>query len=73
MRIEINVMSKGDEVINVTSEFIAIKRKKGTVDLLPLLKEGECWRVDLDNVMTIGYGENVVTMTNENGVSVSSF
>ena len=31
----IGVMKKGDHVINVTSELIAIQRKSGEVDILP--------------------------------------
>lgn len=33
---KINVMSKGDKVLNVTSELVAIQRKNGEVDIIPL-------------------------------------
>ena len=56
----IRVMRKGDHVINVTSEFVAIERKNGEVDIIPLHKDGETFRVDVENVVTIGFGDNVV-------------
>ncbi len=69
----LNLMKKGDEVLSVTSEFVAIKRKKGVVDIIPIVKEGECWRVDYENIVTIGYGDNTVTYENENGVKITNF
>ena len=69
----IGVLKKGDEVLNVTSEFIAVKRKKGEVDISPLVKDGSSWRVDTENLLTIGYGENIVTYENEQGVQITNF
>ena len=67
------LLKKGDEVINVTSEFVAIKRKKGEVDIIPLICEGGSYRVDIGNIVTIGFGENTVTYENENGVQITNF
>ena len=39
-------LKKGDEVLNVTNDFVAIKRKKGDVDIIPIIKDGDSWRVD---------------------------
>jgi hypothetical protein len=69
----LGLLKKGDEVLNVTNEFIAIKRKKGVVDIVPLYKDGENWRVDLENIVTIGYGDNTVTYENEDGVQIINF
>ena len=69
----LGLLKKSDEVLNVTSEFVAIKRKHGEVDILPLIKEGYNWRVDLENVVTIGYGYNTVTYESENGVQITNF
>lgn len=69
----LGLLKKGDEVINVTSEFVAIKRKKGEVDIVPLISEGGSYRVDIGNIVTIGYGENTVTYENENGVQITNF
>jgi len=69
----LGLLKKGDEVINVTSEFVAIKRKKGEVDIVPLISEGGSYRVDIEGIVTIGYGENTVTYENENGVRITNF
>ena len=34
--IKIGIMNKGDEVLTVTQEFIAVRRKNGEVDLVKL-------------------------------------
>ena len=69
----LGLLRKGDAVLNVTNEFVAIRRKNGEVDVIPLLKEGESWRVDFDNIFTIGYGENTVSFEYENGVQITNF
>ena len=69
----LGLLKKGDEVLNVTNDFVAIKRKKGVVDIIPMIKEGETWRVDYDNIVTIGYRDNTVTYENENGVQITNF
>ena len=35
----VGVLKKGDRVLNVTPEFVAVERKNGEVDVLPLIKE----------------------------------
>lgn len=69
----LGLLKKGDEVLNVTSEFVAIRRKKGEVDIVPIMKEGDGWRVDFDNIVTIGFGDNTVTYESENGVQITNF
>ena len=69
----LGLLKKGDEVLNVTNEFIAIRRKKGEVDMIPIIKEGGGWRLDYENIVTIGYGDNTVTFENEKGVQVTNF
>ncbi len=56
----VGVLKKGDRVLNVTPEFVAVERKNGEVDVLPLIKEGGLLRVDTDPTVTIGYGDNVI-------------
>ena len=36
---KINVLKKGDRVISVTSEFVAVQRKNGEVDIVPLIRD----------------------------------
>lgn len=60
---KINIMKKGDKVINVTGEFIAVKRKNGEVDIIPIIKEGTTLRIDSEGIVTLGYGNNTIEQT----------
>lgn len=68
----IGVMKKGDRVISVTSELIAVERKNGEVDIIPLTKDETGLRVDIEGIVTIGFGNNVVK-TNAGDVEVITF
>ena len=57
---KIGVLKKGDQVLNVTPEFIAVQRKNGEVDILPVVKDEMGLRVDIEKIVTIGYGNNTV-------------
>lgn len=57
---KIGVLRKGDQVLSVTLEFIAVQRKNGEVDIIPLTKDDMGLRVDTENIVTIGYGNNTV-------------
>jgi len=57
---KIGVLKKGDQVLNVTAEFIAVQRKNGEVDIIPMIKDEMGLRVDIENIVTIGYGNNTV-------------
>ena len=71
MRIE--MMKKGDKVINVTEQFIVIKRKGGEVDLIPYRKLKERIEIDLKSPVTIGYEVETVSIEMENGVTITKF
>ena len=45
---KIGVLKKGDQVLNVTPEFIAVQRKNGEVDIIPLVKDEMGLRVDIE-------------------------
>ena len=68
----IGVMKKGDRVISVTSELIAVERKNGEVDIIPLTKDETGLRVDIEGIVTIGFGKNVVK-TSTGDVEVITF
>ena len=68
----IGILKKDDRVINVTSEFIAVERKNGEVDIIPILKDGNTLRVEPENIVTIGYGDNIV-QTNTGDVTITTF
>lgn len=68
----IGILKKGDNVLNVTAEFIAVQRKNGEVDIVPLLKDETGLRIDVENIATIGYGNNTVQVTKDD-VVVTTF
>jgi hypothetical protein len=68
----IGILKKGDSVLNVTLEFIAVQRKNGEVDIVPLLKDETGLRVDVENIVTIGYGNNTV-QAKKDDVIVTTF
>lgn len=70
---KINVMSKGDKVLNVTSELVAIQRKNGEVDIIPLISDESGIRIDTENIVTIGYGNNSVESEVIDGVVITNF
>ncbi len=68
----IGILKKGDRVISVTSELIAVERKNKEVDIIPLSKEDGALRIDTENIVTIGYGDNIVQAT-EGDVTITTF
>lgn len=71
--VTIGVMKKGDEVVFVSTEFVGVKRKNGEVDLIPILQCETGLRVDAENIVRIGYGDNVVTGKTDAGVEIVNF
>lgn len=72
MIMKINVLKKGDKVISVTSEFVAVQRKNGEVDIVPLIRDETGLRVAIENIVTIGYGNNTVEAATDD-VVVTTF
>lgn len=68
----IGILKKGDRVISVTTDFIAVERKNKEVDIVPLSKDDGALRVDIENIATIGYGDNIVQAT-DGDVTVTTF
>lgn len=62
---KIGILKKGDHVLSVTSEFIAVHRKNGEVDIIPMLMDEMGLRVDIEHIVTIGYGNNTVQATTD--------
>lgn len=69
----INVLQDGDRVLNVTADFVAVERKNGEVDILPLIKEDAGIWIDTEHIITIGYGHNTVQSDDINGVTITNF
>lgn len=70
--LRIGVLKKGDQVFSVTTEFIVVQRKNGEVDIIPLIKDEMGLRVDIGNIVTIGYGNNTVQASSDD-VVVTTF
>ena len=68
----IGILKNGDTILNVTPEFIAVQRKNGEVDIVPLIKYETGLRIDVENIVTIGYGNNTVQATKDD-VVVTTF
>ena len=68
----IGVLKKGDHVISVTQDLIAVERKNGQVDLIPIIKDEMGIRVDIPGIVTIGYGQNTVSVEHED-IVVTTF
>ena len=69
----INVLKKGDRVMSVTQDTVVVERKNGEVDIIPFIIEEHNVRIDYENITTIGYGNNVVEIQDENGVKITNF
>lgn len=70
----IDILKLGDEVLSITQNYIAVKRANGEVDLIPLLDDPTFGlRVDVEKIITIGFGNNEVTVDLPNGESVTNF
>lgn len=57
----IDILKKGDSVLGVNKEFIAVQRANGEVDLIPLIEDETGLRVNVSKIVTIGYGDNIVS------------
>ena len=68
----IGVLRKGDHVLCVSADFIAVERKNGEVDVIPFIKDDGALRIDTENIVTIGYGDNIVQATSDD-VTITTF
>ena len=60
--------------VYVTENMVVVKRRSGEVDVIPFYKSGKVWRVDQENTVTIGYGNNTVEeVVAEGNVTVTTF
>lgn len=61
-------------MLNVTADFIAVERRNGEVDIVPLVKNenGGIW-IDAEYITTIRFGNNTVQSEMINGVVITNF
>ena len=57
---KIGILKKGDHVLSVTTECIAVERTSGEVDIIPVRNDRGVIRLDMENITTIGFGDNYV-------------
>lgn len=72
-QVKVNILRKGDSVIGVTQEFVAVRRKNGETDIFGLIVGKDGIRIDFDRVLTIGFGEMTVEYETDNGIVVTNF
>lgn len=73
-----NLMNTGDRVLTITNEFLVIECCDGSVDLYPIVNNGNKITLNIDSVTTIGYAPcSDETETDEyiteNGVHIVNF
>lgn len=69
----IDIMTKGDRVLSVTESFIAIRKRTGEIILLPISKVDGGIRVELEKMVTISYGDDVIEAVTVDGVEITNF
>ena len=71
---KIEILKKGDSVLFVNQGLVAINRKSGEVDLFKLYFDDDGLpRIDIENVLTIGYGNNSVTTIVDDNTTITTF
>ena len=75
MALVINLMKKGDEFVGLYGNLIAIRKPDGVTELTEIvLDEKGCIRLEKEPKIVIGYGDNVVSVSAEDGkVEISTF
>ncbi len=71
----INILKKGEEFVGLYGNMIGIKKPSGEVELTEIiLDENGCIRLDSKPKVCIGYGDNVIEVSDETGsVQVATF
>ena len=66
--LQIDLLKKGDEVLTISDNFLAIRRKNGTVDIFKVLfDENNEIYVDPLKIAVIGYGEGIIGKALDDG------
>lgn len=76
-KIEIKILHEGDSVLFVNDRIIAVQRENGAVDIIPMdITEEGLPYISMENILTISYGDGVVTTTIDDGneeIEVTTF
>ncbi len=69
--VNINILKKGDEVLNINEKFLAVKHKNGIVDIYSVMfNEKNEMIIDPLKTAVIGYGEGLVSKESEDGETI---
>ena len=69
----IGILRKGDRVVSVNADFIVVERVSKEVDIVPIERGDMGFRVATEKIVTIGYGDNVVSEVTESGATMINF
>lgn len=58
----IKILRNGDSVMTFTGEQLMIRRANGEVDIFRMLMDDGILRIDLDNRVTITYGDGTIEL-----------
>ncbi len=73
---KVKILRKGDSVISVSGNLVAVQRKNGEVDIIPLIPDENGFpMIDPEHILTIGYGSGSVEskVCNAGGDDVTLF
>ena len=61
---KIKILKKGDSVISVSGNLIAVRRKNGEVDIIPIINDENGFpMIDTEHIVTLAYGNGSVEST----------
>ncbi len=73
---KVKILKKGDSVISVSGNLIAVQRKNGEVDIIPIIPDENSFpMIDTEHIVTIAYGSSSVEskVHNSSGDDVTLF
>lgn len=73
---KVKILRKGDSVISVSGNLVAVQRKNCEVDIIPLIPDENGFpMIDTEHILTIGYGSGSVEskVRNADGDDVTLF
>lgn len=73
---KVKILKKGDSVISVSGNLIAVQRKNGEVDIIPIIPDENSFpMIDTEHIVTIAYGSGSVEgkVHNSSGDDVTLF
>jgi hypothetical protein len=73
--IRINILKKGDSVLSINQDIVAVQRKNGEVDIFRFFfDENNLPRIEIDKKSTIGYGDGSITVIlDDDGTEITTF